>query len=386
MSSATPRRLALWLPVLALPLIIAAAMPYAGARANSNKATTAAPAAPAAATVEPVYSVSAGIDGEIYPAIANYASSQKAAERQLPTVSVKITNNGNEMLRDRISVSIPGWSDPEIQMAEVAPGVTRTFKFAPTFLPRLYSNREIAPATVAVAAADPAGRVVFTATTPVHIRATEDMYWGTRFKYASLIAAWVTPHDPLVEDILSRAKENMPGRRMPGYEEWKNAAAQTNSTYLQAKAIFNALQQTGVSYVKSSVTFGNNTDISERVRLPRETLRRNSANCIDGAVVYAAAFENLGMDPVIVLVPGHAYVGVREAQNSMNYLYIETSLTGRATFENSVLSASRGMNKVPSGRVLRVDIAQARAGGIYPMPLPGIQSDGLPSMVGERAR
>lgn len=385
-SSTSPRRLTLWLPVLALLLVIAAAMPFAGARANSEKKVTPVPAPPAVNTVEPVYSVSAGIDGEIYPAIANFAASQKATERQLPTVSVRVTNNGGELLKNRIAVSIPGWSDQEIQMAEVAPGVTRTFRFAPTFLTRAYSNREIAPATVTVVASDAGGRAVFSATTAVRIRATEDMYWGARFKYAPFIAAWVTPHDPLVEDVLRRAKENMPGRRMPGYEEWKSNAGQTNSTYLQAKAIFDAMQGLGVSYVKSSVTFGNNTDISERVRLPRETLRRSAANCIDGAVVYAAAFENLGMDPVIVLVPGHAYVGVREAQNSSNYLYIETSLTGRATFENAVLSASRGMSKVPNGRALRVDIARARDAGIYPMPLPGSQTDGLPAMSGERAR
>jgi hypothetical protein len=368
-------------------VIIAAVIPFAGARSSSSRPKAPVPTlVPAASSVEPVFSVSVGIDGEIYPVFANFASALSPVERQMPTVAVKITNNGTTTLKDRISVSVPGWSDPEIQMAEVAPGATRTFKFAPTFLPRLYSNREIAPATVAVVATDPAGRVAFTTTTPVHLRATEDMYWGTRFKYAPFIAAWVTPHDPLVEEILSRAKENMPGRRLPGYEQWKNAGAQTNSTYLQAKAIFNALHQTGVSYVKSSLTFGNNTDVSERVRLPRETLRRVSANCIDGAVVYAAAFENLGMDPVIVLVPGHAYVGVREAQNSSNYLYIETSLTGRSTFENSVLSASRGVSRVPDGKVLRVEIAQARARGIYPMPLPGIQSDGLPSVAGDSAR
>ncbi len=366
--------------------MIAAAIPFAGAPARSDKNATAPHAVTPPSSVEPVYAVSAGIDGEVYPAIANFASLQKPWERQLPTISVKITNNGSTMLKDRISVSIRGWTDQEIQMAEVAPGVTRTYKFAPTFLPRVYSNREIAPATAVVVASDVSGRMVFHATTPVRIRATEDMYWGARFQYASFIAAWVTPHDPLVEEVLAHAKEFMPGRRMPGYEEWKNAAGQTNSTYLQAKAIFNALHQMGVSYVKSSLTFGRNTDVSERVRLPRETLRHNSANCIDGAVVYAAAFENLGMDPVIVLVPGHAYVGVREAQNSTTYLYIETSLTGRATFENSVLSASRGMSKVPAAQVLRVDIAQARADGIYPMPLPGIPSDGLPAIQSEGAR
>ena len=92
------------------------------------------------------------------------------------------------------------------------------------------------------------------------------------------------------------------------------------------------------------------------------------------------------MEPVIVLVPGHAYVGVRESQRSDTYLYIETSLTGRAPFENSVLSASRGMNKVSSSDVLRIGIAQARAQGIYPMPVPGTRNGAAADISGESSR
>lgn len=362
------RRLALWLPACALILLIAAAIPFAGARSAHPNSPSIAPKV--VVPQQPVYSVTAGIDGEIFPALANYASSEKPWDRQFPTVSVKISNPTESKLTDRVSVSIPGWSDQEIQVADVAPGASRTLHFAPTFLPRLYANREIAPATVAIHVNDASGTTVYATTVPVRLRATEDMYWGAHFKDARFIASWVTPHDPLVEEVLSRAKEFMPGRRLPGYEEWKNAAGQTHSTYLQAKAIYDAIQKSGVSYVKSSMTFGANRDISERVRLPRETLRRSSANCIDGAVLYAAAFENLGMDPTIVLVPGHAYVGVREAQQSDNYLYIETSLTGRTSFESSVLSANRGLGKVNPGDVMQISIAQARAQGIYPMPLP----------------
>lgn len=373
------------MPAIALILVIVAAMPFAGAcsehgHAPAKEAATAVPPA------QPVYSVTAGIDGEIFPAIANYESSQKPRDRHFPTVSVKVVNAGATVLSNRISVTIPGWSDQEIQTAEVAPGVTRTFHFAPTFLPRLFSNREITPATVSVNVHDAAGHMVFSSTVPVRLRATGDMYWGARFNDASFIAAWVTPHDPMVEAVLSRAKEFMPGRRLPGYEDWKNAAAQTHSTYQQAKAIYTALQRVGVSYVKSSKTFGANQAVSERVRLPRETLRRSSANCIDGAVLYASAFENLGMDPVIVLVPGHAYVGVREAQQSDNFLYIETSLTGRASFDSSVLSANRGLGKVKPADVLQISVAQARAQGIYPMPLPAITAAGADEFVSRSGR
>jgi hypothetical protein len=357
---------------LGLLLIAAALIPIAGARLKADKPEVPPPiTAAVAAVLEPVYVVQAGLDGEIFPAFANYASLQKARDRKVATVSVRILNSTQEKLKNRITVQVPGWSDQEIQVVEVAPGDTRTVNFAPVFLPRLYSNREIVPATAVVTATEIGGRVVYSGTVPIRLRAAEDMYWGPQFKYAPFIAAWVTPHDAQVEDILSRAKEFMPGRRLPGYEPWKNTAAQVHSTYQQARAIYHALQERGISYVKSSTTFGQHLDVSERVRFPRESLNRISANCIDGAVMYASLFENLGMDPVVILVPGHAYVGVREAQHSDNYLYIETAITGRATFETAVLSASRGMNKFQPKQILRIPIGQARQEGIYPMPLAG---------------
>ena len=365
----------MWIVGLLLVMLTAAGVilvagPVAGEAMWADKAVPPSPPPAEPVGIEPVYTAQAGVDGEIFPAFANYASLQKPRERKLGTISVRILNSTDHLLKNRVAVQVPGWSDQEIQVVEIAAGESRTVEFAPTFYQRLYTNREIAPATALITATDGSGKVTYSGTLPVRMRAAEDMYWGANFKYAPFIASWVTPHDPLVEAVLSQAKEFAPGRRLPGYEHWKNTAAQVNSTYVQARAIYKAVQEKGLSYVKSSMTFGQHPEISERVRFPRESLRRVSANCIDGAVMYASLFENLGMDPVVVLVPGHAYVGVREALDSQNYLYIETSLTGRASFDTAVLSASRGLRKYKPQDILRIPIGQSRQAGIYPMPLP----------------
>ncbi len=363
--------------LVALGLLVCAAvlLPIAGARLKADKPAPPPPASFAiSGSLQPVYSVQAGIDGEIFPAFANYASLQEPRNRKLATIRVHVVNTTRDELSERISVQVPGWSDKEIQAIDVPPGDARTLNFAPVFLPRLFANREIAPATAVVVATDRSGHRVYDTTVPVRLRPAEDVYWGPQFKYAPFIAAWVTPHDAQVEQILSRAKEFMAGRRLPGYEPWKSTAAQVHSTYEQARAIYRALQEDGVSYVKSSTTFGRNLGVSERVRFPRESLNRVSANCIDGAVMYAALFENLGMDPMIILVPGHPYVAVREAQHSDNYLYIETAITGRATFDTAVLSADRGLRKFRPEQILRIPIEMARQEGIYPMPLAGRSS------------
>lgn len=313
------------------------------------------------------YEVSAGLDGEIYPVFANYASLRDSGHRSWGTIAVKVSNASKDVLRNRIVVQVPGWSDPEIQTIELPAGESHTYVFAPAFLQRTYRNREIVAATAAVTVMDSSGAVVDQETLPVRLRSVDDLYWGHDFEYAPFIASWVTPHDPAVERLLTRAKEFMPGRRLPGYES-SNPAVQNRSTLRQAAAIYRALQEQGVSYVKSSMTLGGHEEVSERVRMPAESLDRSSANCIDGAVMYAAIFENLGMQPEIVLVPGHAFVGVRVTPESNRYLYIETSLTGRTPFAGAIAAAERTMSSFTPSQRIRISIREARINGIYPMP------------------
>src|SRR6476620_1392543 len=89
------------------------------------------------------YKIQAGIDGEIYPVFANYASLQRQGDRTFGVVSVTLANPSDAAVVRRVGVRIPGWSHDEIQTVELAPAATRTLVFAPAFLPRFYQNREI---------------------------------------------------------------------------------------------------------------------------------------------------------------------------------------------------------------------------------------------------
>jgi hypothetical protein len=320
------------------------------------------------ASVHLGFQIQAGLDGEIYPAFANFASLQKQNDRSFGVVTVNLSNPGSEALRQRVSVEISGWSDRETQVAELAGGGNQTLVFAPSFLPRFYQNREIVAATARVAVADMDGHSVYETTVPVRLRSAEDIYWGPDFKYAAFIASWVTPHDARVEAVLARAKQYMLDHRLPGYEEWKNAGEQERETYREARAIYTALQRMGLSYVKSSLTLGGHQDLSERVRMPQVSLGQSSMNCIDAAVMYASLFENLGMDAEVVIVPGHAYVGVRVAPGSSKFLVIDAARTGWASFEAAVSSAEAGLARHPRSSVIQIMISEARSAGIYPMP------------------
>src|SRR5512142_877471 len=124
------------LGVCALMLLFGAS----GARAGMNSGRTDPTPKITARGPEPTYEIAAGLDGDVFPVFANHASFQAPQQRTWGTVTVTVANSGSELLRSRISVQIPGWSDQEIQIAEVAAGQVRKFLFAPSFLPRLYGN------------------------------------------------------------------------------------------------------------------------------------------------------------------------------------------------------------------------------------------------------
>lgn len=218
--------------------MLAAVVPLAMAEMNNGRNEPVVQLRAAGPT--PTYKVEAGLGGELFPVFANFASFQSPPERQSGVVKVTITNPTPELLRNRVSVQVPGWSDQEIQIVEMGAGQARTLYFAPTFHSRLYRNREIAAATARVEINDMGGRDIYSTTLPLRLRSADDMYWGEDFKYADFIASWVTPHDPQVESVLMRAKEFMPGRRLPGYETWRVPDLQEKSTYAQAKAIYRA--------------------------------------------------------------------------------------------------------------------------------------------------
>ncbi len=351
-----------------LVLLLGCVVPGAAPAFTADKPDLRTTAPPPPPKTSATYAIEAGLEGEVYPVFANYASLQKADERRWGTIAVTVSNSSGQSLRNRITVEVPGWSDQEIQIAQMPAGDKHTYIFAPSFLPRFYRNSEIKAATALVTVSDLLGNPVYQQTVPVRLRPVEDMYWGVDFKYAPFIASWVTPHDPKVEQVLSAAKEFMTGRRLPGYDDGKSEAVQEQETLEQVRAIYRALQQRGVSYVKSSMTFGGNRGWSERIRYPRESLHTRSANCIDGALMYASLFENLDMDPVVVLIPGHAYVGVRLTRHSSKYLYLETSLTGRADFETAAQSAENRLAHTPRTDLTFIPIHDARQAGIYPMP------------------
>ena len=117
---------------------------------------------------------------------------------------------------------------------------------------------------------------------------------------------------------------------------------------------------------------GSFFDQSQYVKLPAQSLATGSANCIDGALVFASAFEAMSMDPVLVFMSGHAFVGVRALPGAEDIFYIETTMVGSHSFEEAVAEGQRKVEQIietQDPNQMLLDIKQARAIGITPLNL-----------------
>jgi hypothetical protein len=301
--------------------------------------------------------------GEIFPALAG----AKAAD-YWPLATISIANTASKPVLQIISAEVRGWSEQLRQTAVIGPHEVRTFSLDPELLAHAYDNGEMRQATLMVEVQDPATGRTFAQQRPVFLHSASDLFWGRKFANAQLLARWVTPHDDRVLQLVSSAEHLVPGRHLRGYNIIPGIKLETQ-VRAQARAVFEAMRRSGISYVSSIYTFGNYPNETQRIRLPHETLQLSNANCIDVSVAFASAMENLGMQPVVVIVPGHAFTGVRLGPNSQKILYLDLTVLPQGTFAAAAARAQAWLKKTPQSEVLTVDIGAARSLGVYPMPV-----------------
>lgn len=314
---------------------------------------------------------------ELFPVLAKFIAEGNKHFDIPGLVKWRLHNKGDETVKVTVTSEIPEWTPPAIKMMNLDPSEHRELMQTP-FGNNLLVNHSIVPGTL-ILRVKVADKTIYEETKNIKIRAADDMIWSLYrpWDMEYLIAAWVTPKDPSVEQILTIAKEKIYGRSLQGYIRKSKEEVKE-----EIRAIFNAVRDIGVSYVSSTVNFGQ-IGFTQRVRLPRESIEQRMANCIDGTVLLASLFENIGLEPLIIFVPGHAFVGVRLAPGSQETLFIETTLIGRPveesifslefTFDAAVREGNTKYAKAYYESLYNqdalhiVDIKKARELGIYPL-------------------
>jgi hypothetical protein len=218
-------------------------------------------------------------------------------------------------------------------------------------------------------------RTVLDQTSETLVTSRDDFPWSiTGFSQQDnydLIVAMVTPTDPSVEKLIRDAANYDPsGAMTSGYETQDDS---DGSVWQRLADIWQSeTTDFKLTYISTTITFASGS--SQRIRLPGEVLDTSSGNCIELTLLYASAVEALGMQPAIIIIPGHAYLAVRLDDTNDSYYFIETTMIGQATFTQAAKEGNKewtdAQPHVAAGETDYgwVDVATQRQNGIVPIP------------------
>lgn len=187
-------------------------------------------------------------------------------------------------------------------------------------------------------------------------------------------AVWVTPGMDSISTILNELKGELPDSTVKIYQKYAEDESVPYSSRRVAKAIFNILHKRGIHYVQNN---GAGTT-AQKINYPIEVLRSRDGLCIETTVLFASILEALGMQALIIEIPGHAFVGWRVEKDSKILDFMETTMLGNpdATADQANLSAQlKYADEVEdghfeSGESRVIDISKAREFGVLPNDIP----------------
>ena len=139
-----------------------------------------------------------------------------------------------------------------------------------------------------------------------------------------MFAAFVNENHPVVDQVLKEALATKLVNSISGYQG-KDPA----EVYKQVFAIWTVFQNKGIKYSSITRASGESDNvISQTVRPMSESLKAVQANCVDGSVLFASVLRKIEIDPFLVLVPGHCFLGFYLDEEHKEFELLETTMLG----------------------------------------------------------
>lgn len=122
--------------------------------------------------------------------------------------------------------------------------------------------------------------------------------WAGGDEYPELLAALTLPQDPAVDAIINAVGTG------------KGYAAEPDEICGQLRRLWEYVAGQGIEYAlppESWVDIG----LGQRVRTPSYIMEKKCSTCLDSTLLLAACVTRLGLNPFVILIDGHAFMGVQ---------------------------------------------------------------------------
>ncbi|MEP7167839.1 MAG: hypothetical protein ABI855_00560 [Bacteroidota bacterium] len=298
-----------------------------------------------------------------------------------------VTNNGSRPVRNlKASFSIPKYIEStELEkMSQLNPGQSVVIPCYPAFnddvINKTTSSKEKVKIKIETSggeterefAFEMKGRneFLYSCIPPDEIRTNADMEDNN-----PLLVCLVTPEDPIIKYYTQQIQEKV----LKGEQ-----ASVSRKPEEAVRFLMGIYQATYLSHMVYSGTAGVPEKISDlstlvqSLRLPREVVTGNTGLCIELTLLYASVMMSEGLDPVIFLIPGHAYPGFK--LNGQYYAIESTAIGGegiggRSDAETALKAGMKNIDEFvkayQSGddRYSIVDVREMVAQQVKPMEL-----------------
>ncbi|OJY64453.1 MAG: hypothetical protein BGP12_15215 [Rhodospirillales bacterium 70-18] len=209
--------------------------------------------------------------------------------------------------------------------------------------------------------------------------------WGGAAVMPELLAAFILPNDPAVARLLKDASRALEARGGSGALDGYQKRSRQRAWELMA-GLWAAVCARRLSYAEPPASFESN---GQKLRTPSDIEAQGLATCLDTALLFAAAAEQIGLNAVVVFTRGHAFAGVwlqpqtlpaltvedaselRKAVDQHELVLFETTLATGATPTSFARAAAEARRRIGEEReadfVYALDVKQARGRGIRPL-------------------
>ena len=217
-----------------------------------------------------------------------------------------------------------------------------------------------------------------------HLELLPRNQWGGISHLPDLVAAFVQPNDPAVDRLLKRTAEVLrQNDRNPALDGYTGGSKRA---WELASAIWGAMAGMQLDYALPPASFEQS---GQKVRSPGQVESSGLGTCFDLALLFCAALEQAGLNPLLVFTEGHAFTGVWLQPEEFSTTVVDdvTSLRKRLRLKELVLfettlvtqrptapfsyATERGAQQVDesqdAGFRLAVDIRRARLQRIKPL-------------------
>jgi hypothetical protein len=309
----------------------------ASVKAQSTAPAPSVPPAPPAVKWQPAIENSSVDTDQLFPAeilaVAARRVKEKAPARYLgdpnSALGVLLTSSAADV-HVRVSVKVDGLAE-QSSFETTIPEANQQYEIWPTirFNTRTLAKIQESFPTTAVFSVSVNGVAAGEQSRMIQVRSVNDvpLEYVTKdkqvFDVSPLFTAFVNENHPYIDRILREALRVNVVQHFAGYQ------GSPQDVYREIFAVWNVFQRQGVKYSSITTASGESEAVfSQHVRFLDEAIENSQANCVDGTVLFASVLYKLGIYPVLVLVPGHMFLGFYTDAQRQQISFLETTLIG----------------------------------------------------------